>query len=405
MRNVIRSTVPFAALVFLACSPTPPGGDGGGDPVGTDDAGGHALDDAGEGPHDGGQDAGQDAGHDAGQDAGSCPEGYAGEGCADCADGYQDEDDDGECLPSCEATGELALECGPYGACVVEEGARICACDQGYTGETCSTCAPGFEIGDGECVLGGPPEGAWMWLDADDTTSVTLAGNGGFATTFVERWTDKRGGLVAPYFEALTEANQPRTQPNTLNGRRTIAFDGVDDYLVRSGGVLQPGSGPFQNVAEYTILLVGFARGGGQTFLAGTVQNSHGLLLESYAEDELHFLHRTPISNVSQPDEDDLVSTLGGYSRESAQLIGAMRTSALQGISRGVGDAFLEVQAVSADAFPEALTFMLGRATVSGNPGRYLDGAIAELLIYQRALSAEEVAQAQGYLAAKWGLE
>jgi hypothetical protein len=76
-------------------------------------------------------DADIDAEPDA-NDSSSCDTGYAGPDCDECAAGYQDLNDDGVCKPACDATGDLALECG-FGACEVDaDGDRVCLCDAGY---------------------------------------------------------------------------------------------------------------------------------------------------------------------------------------------------------------------------------------------------------------------------------
>jgi hypothetical protein len=59
----------------------------------------------------------------------------------------------------------------------------------------------------------------------------------------------------------------------------------------------------------------------------------------------------------------------------------------------------------TADPFPEALTFTLGRLTAGDtNSPRHLDGDIAEVLIYERAVPPTEQAELAAYLRAKWGV-
>lgn len=81
-----------------------------------------------------------------------CAEGHVGESCESCATGFQDHDGDGTCQPNCES---LGLECGP-GTCDDSSGVAACDCPEGYTGEDCSSCAAGFQSrgGDGVCRPG-----------------------------------------------------------------------------------------------------------------------------------------------------------------------------------------------------------------------------------------------------------
>ena len=80
-----------------------------------------------------------------------CDPGYGGEGCLDCAEGWQDNDDTGSCEPDCELA---ALECGEYGACEDAGGVAVCACAPTHAGAACATCADGLQDndGDGSCL-------------------------------------------------------------------------------------------------------------------------------------------------------------------------------------------------------------------------------------------------------------
>ncbi len=129
----------------------------------------------------------------------TCDPGYAGALCDSCAAGFHDDGGacvlDESCLPSsCSGAGDCAVSMGEVsctcdegyegsycdacdsgyhfegGDCVVDEdcsasdpcvdgvcddsgGVISCACDTGYAGDTCDSCAPGFHDDAGECVL------------------------------------------------------------------------------------------------------------------------------------------------------------------------------------------------------------------------------------------------------------
>jgi hypothetical protein len=60
--------------------------------------------------------------------------------------------DDGDAAPSDgedppEADECATFSCGDHGFCMPSEGAVHCACDAGYAGDHCETCAPGFVVG------------------------------------------------------------------------------------------------------------------------------------------------------------------------------------------------------------------------------------------------------------------
>lgn len=77
---------------------------------------------------------------------------YIGEHCESCATGYQDEDGDGVCKPDCSGWGKT---CENQGQCKIdlETGDPYCDCAGFWAGETCTECADGYQDddGDGQC--------------------------------------------------------------------------------------------------------------------------------------------------------------------------------------------------------------------------------------------------------------
>jgi beta-lactamase superfamily II metal-dependent hydrolase len=80
-----------------------------------------------------------------------CEPAYQGPTCQSCASGYQDNDNNGSCLVNCSLAG---LECGAHGHCTDSSGAAVCECDSGYAGASCQTCAAGYQDNDnnGSCL-------------------------------------------------------------------------------------------------------------------------------------------------------------------------------------------------------------------------------------------------------------
>jgi hypothetical protein len=76
-----------------------------------------------------------------------CAEGYADDGCDDCAAGYHE---DGE---SCVAdTSCLDTTCNGAGTCVDASGIPECECAEGYSGARCQECATGHHSDEELCV-------------------------------------------------------------------------------------------------------------------------------------------------------------------------------------------------------------------------------------------------------------
>ncbi|MDX9720149.1 MAG: clostripain-related cysteine peptidase, partial [Myxococcota bacterium] len=82
----------------------------------------------------------------------ACDQGYAGLRCQSCAEGYQDNDLNGVCLPGC---ARVSLGCSGHGVCNDSSGDVLCACDPGYAGSLCNRCSDGFQDndGDGVCMM------------------------------------------------------------------------------------------------------------------------------------------------------------------------------------------------------------------------------------------------------------
>ncbi len=68
-----------------------------------------------------------------------------------CNEGFQDEDKNNTCLPDCKTAN---LNCSNKGNCIVENGETKCECFDSYSGENCESCVIGFQDNDnnGECL-------------------------------------------------------------------------------------------------------------------------------------------------------------------------------------------------------------------------------------------------------------
>jgi len=79
--------------------------------------------------------------------------GYSGASCNTCAAGYQDNDSNGTCLPTCATAG---LTCDPGTSCSDASGVATCGCAPGWAGLGCDRCADGYVLnGSNQCVLPG----------------------------------------------------------------------------------------------------------------------------------------------------------------------------------------------------------------------------------------------------------
>ena len=78
-----------------------------------------------------------------------CDTGYTGVDCWRCAEGYQDRNDDGICLPTC-----ATLGCA-NGACSEDTGVAVCTCNAGFQDhDEDGNCAPDCATAGLTCVHG-----------------------------------------------------------------------------------------------------------------------------------------------------------------------------------------------------------------------------------------------------------
>lgn len=90
-----------------------------------------------------------------------------------------------------------------------------------------------------------PPK---LWLD--DTSSVTNVSGA------ASQWSDKSGNNFH-FTQSGTSASRPAINAGALNGRRTLTFDGTDDFLEAPSGAL----GMFRNVSSGWCFVVYSATG------------------------------------------------------------------------------------------------------------------------------------------------
>jgi hypothetical protein len=207
-----------------------------------------------------------------------------------------------------------------------------------------------------------------LWLDSLDPSTIHAAGGA------VSQWNDKSGNGR----NAVQASSSQQPVYNMGNG---LTFDGVDDTLTYDGTFLAG--------SRYTIFVVekSASVAGMQYFLAGTSESSNTNLQLGYG---------SPTQpGLGQWGNDFYANTglalLPGITRVWCGQLGATGHALY---TDGV------LRATSPDATP--LSSYTG-ATIGGRipyPA-YYGGAIKEIIIYNRALSANELAQVHGYLIAR----
>jgi len=246
--------------------------------------------------------------------------------------------------------------------------------------------------------------GPVLYLDASDSSTITIAGGG------VEEWGDK-----STFFNHAMQgvaANRPTVAAASLNGLDTIQFDEALDQFMNI---------ELKARADWHLFVVGrfnasVANTRGTFFSAAGFDGSFGGIEGKIYQDSSVRPVGTPFTFVS-PSEVGMVGTVLGPG-----VFGILEWK--EAIS-GTGAAHIGVNAFDQQVFsgdtsddfwdPTRQTFgepiplqgAIGRSNWGINPARtfdYLSGNIGQLLLYPRVLAEGERTQVLNVLREKWGL-
>ena len=217
-----------------------------------------------------------------------------------------------------------------------------------------------------------PSSGLRVHLKADAGTSTIIDEAG------ITQWTDQSGNG----FNATAPAGQPVYQSNVINGMPALFFNGAHYLHIANTGTL----GLVNN--DYEMFFVAKSSNSGIQFLASGGLPEHEVHLNGAAG--LRFIPRAP-----------LVFADNGANQaftDGVQRIFGVRASSTSGVARVNGvDATLAANSHSSlDAM-----FRLG---IRSDASYGLVGHIAEVLIYNRTLSAHERSKVEQYLATKYAV-
>ena len=234
--------------------------------------------------------------------------------------------------------------------------------------------------------------GLQLWLDA--TTGLFDATSGGNPVTTdggsVARWEDQSGSGY--HVTQATLANRPVLKTGIRNSKNVVRFDGSNDALA-SANIAD------NNLSAMTCFVVSYVAGfGGNSlgryfersnrrlwFVDGGNGNLNRLLLSAAG-----FGHQTANSSISVSNW--FLSSCrwdGGtaYSTNVSQRIN--RTDSTKGI----------VESFSPPSVSNTI-YVIGNRTALD---RGFNGDFAELIIYNQALTTEQIDSVESYLSAKWG--
>ena len=227
--------------------------------------------------------------------------------------------------------------------------------------------------------------GLRLWLDANAASTITQSGGA------VSQWNDKsRNGFN---FTQATGSMQPLTSADSMNGKNVIKFDGTDDSLsCNTAGLMTLGQSANTLIVVYKFNAI--PTGTGMRLVTGTPDGGStrfGVLWYGTSS-AVGGLNNTSFTFVS--------SGISGANTSPSKLIhsydGATTLSeTYNNNTAGTG----------AGAATALLTNMLLGCVASGAGGaESLNGSIAEIIAYNKALSAGELTSINSYLSSKWGV-
>jgi hypothetical protein len=235
--------------------------------------------------------------------------------------------------------------------------------------------------------------GLIMWLDANDSTSFFDATSGGNNVTTdggsIARWRDK--STSEKDFKQATSGNRPILKIATQNGRNSVRFDAIDDFMEMDANF----SG--LTAATYFIVLkiavdpptVESKTGHPIMFIYNIIANggaSHYPYLDSNIYDTSMTTSRKTVGNPSPN-----LTNFHLYNVSATSNSWTARLNKTQ----------LFTTATNTFSQQEKT---IGRSIGSNLVFYYFNGDISELVVYNSVLSANDRTSIENYLYQKWGI-
>lgn len=214
-----------------------------------------------------------------------------------------------------------------------------------------------------------------LWLDASDASTITVS-------TGVSVWADKSGnGRNATQ---ATGGKQP-AYTNTLNGKNIVTFQGTDDTL-------QIAANAAFNSASQTLIVIARQAAAADEIIwhKSSSVSANGLSIR-YRTDRLFVIYSENTAAVLQP-----LHTV--FDPTAANVFSMTMEPSAQGIH--INGVVRGTNTVSA-TYNDNTTVWLGSRR---DAGTFLNGDIAEVLFFSRALSPSERSRIEKALGRKWGI-
>jgi VCBS repeat-containing protein len=232
--------------------------------------------------------------------------------------------------------------------------------------------------------------GQVLWLDAADASTVRdqdgdyadtgLGGAGNGFSGLVSQWRDKSGSTF--HVNGFSVGELPTYSLTALNGRNVISFDGINDRLANLSDVIAGNDVTMFIVYNRTSLN---ATGREAVFELGQNPSRNGIFLNNSGDGRHQYYSNTAFTNFAT-----------GYT--TGDYIVASATHDITNIRMHRNGA-LEFNATTS-ARASTTGIYVGDDSTSGD---FLQGNIAEIIVYDRDLTDEERHDIENYLGTKWG--
>ena len=244
-----------------------------------------------------------------------------------------------------------------------------------------------------------PVAGYSLWLDASDTSTITVSG------TSVTQWTDKSTNAYT--FSQATGSLQPKSGTRTINSKNVLDFDG--DILVSNQSAATYKFTTDGDASFFIVALHDSYSGDSRTFMANNEAGSGavGFFWTTTTGGRLAFALYRGVSGTAAID--------GGFTNPIVSTGTAFVNSLLTDPANGTaanrlynrlnkGTVYNNNTATSAPSTADPdYTLKIGNYS-AGDPGSAFDGAIGEILLYNTKLSDTDRDSNVDYLMAKWGI-
>ncbi len=231
--------------------------------------------------------------------------------------------------------------------------------------------------------------GLKLWLDANDVSTLTIDSSD---PPILSLWNDKSGNDNNPGQSTVTFQPQFIESSPLFKGQPVIRFDGLNDFLVATGLVLDPTASNLSIFIVFNPAFVLLDALFGQYNTTVSVRN--------------HYVNFTVTPNVmsfdQQPPSGGDIRTTNNYKSDQGNILSYTLDSP---------DQTLRLNGIAtSDSSAETFTgttptiWQLGARDSGGSQTSLMQGDIAEVIIYDRSLDTVEVETVERYLSVKWCL-